>query len=310
MENKSLIVSEKLDVKVLFTKDGMQGILQEIEDKAMSHVPDIETKQGREDIASLAYKVARSKTLIDTAGKDLTSEWRKKVENINDFRKHSKKFLDDLKNKVRKPLDDWEAEEKRMADKKRKEEEDKTNSRMAQLAEYRCILQYQTVAAMTDEEFDEILGKEKADFERQQADEAAAEEEARAKEAAREAEKEQLEKQRKEQEDREAEIEAKEKALKEKEDKLAAEETARKEAKEKEEREIKEAAEKKERDKEKAAREEELKPDKEKAIQWVQSFEFPDATDIKDSGMIEIVRITVEYIELCLRNAIKEIEAL
>ncbi|OCS62006.1 hypothetical protein BBZ50_02590 [Escherichia coli] len=40
----------------------------------MSFVPDITTAKGRKEIASLAYKVAQTKTYLDGLGKDLVAE--------------------------------------------------------------------------------------------------------------------------------------------------------------------------------------------------------------------------------------------
>ena len=41
-----------------------------------AHVPDLTTEKGRKAIASLAYKVARTKTAIDEAGKALNEDAR------------------------------------------------------------------------------------------------------------------------------------------------------------------------------------------------------------------------------------------
>jgi colicin import membrane protein len=100
MEETALVAIEELDIAKLFTDEGMQGVLQEIESKALSFAFDIETDQGRKDIASLAYKVARSKTLIDNTGKDTVADWKKKTKLIDGYRKQARDFLDDLKEKV------------------------------------------------------------------------------------------------------------------------------------------------------------------------------------------------------------------
>lgn len=96
---------------------GLDSILNKIEEEATSIIPDISTEQGRKDIASNAYKIARSKTLIDEMGKQLGEDAKNKVDAINADRKKARDRLDALKEKVRKPLTDFEeAEKTRIAD--------------------------------------------------------------------------------------------------------------------------------------------------------------------------------------------------
>lgn len=87
---------------------GIEAALERIATEARAQTVDISTKAGREACASLAYKVARSKTLIDDTGKKLGEDARKKIEAINADRKKAREFLDGLRDEVRKPLTDWE----------------------------------------------------------------------------------------------------------------------------------------------------------------------------------------------------------
>jgi len=106
---------------------GIDAALRKIADDARAIVVDISTLQGRKECASLAYKIARSKTLIDETGKNLGEEARKKINAIDADRKKAREFLDSLKDEVRKPLTDWE-----MADQKRIEAHE---SRIAEIVE-------------------------------------------------------------------------------------------------------------------------------------------------------------------------------
>ncbi len=110
----ALIEVKKLDVAVVFSERGMTEILEKIETKAKELEPDLSTDAGRKEIASMAYKVARSKTLLDDLGKGIIADWKEKVDNINKHRKTARDFLDILKEEVRKPLTDWEAEQDRI----------------------------------------------------------------------------------------------------------------------------------------------------------------------------------------------------
>ena len=72
---------------------------------------DVSTERGRKAIASMAYKVARTKTAIDDAGKKLNEEARAKINAVDESRRTIREQLDALKAEVRKPLTDWETAE-------------------------------------------------------------------------------------------------------------------------------------------------------------------------------------------------------
>lgn len=85
-----------------------------IEQEIAAFIPDVETVTGRKAIASLAYKVSRTKTAIDDAGAELIEEANKKVKSVNGERKRMRDKLDALRDHARQPLDAWEtAEEER-----------------------------------------------------------------------------------------------------------------------------------------------------------------------------------------------------
>lgn len=77
---------------------------------------DLETEKGRKAIASMAYKVARTKTAIDDAGKKLNEVARASINAVDESRREIRAQLDELKDEVRKPLTEWEqVEEARQA---------------------------------------------------------------------------------------------------------------------------------------------------------------------------------------------------
>ena len=74
-EVTDLVVIEKANAMTVFqSADQIEEILQKVEREVMSFVPDITTAKGRKEIASLAYKVAQTKTYLDGLGKDLVAE--------------------------------------------------------------------------------------------------------------------------------------------------------------------------------------------------------------------------------------------
>ena len=97
-----------------FKAGGSEDILTKLETEVRARAAklDISTDFGRKEIASLAYKVARSKTALDKSGKDLTEDIRKQKEAIDAERRKVTERLDSLKEEVRKPLTDWEDAEK------------------------------------------------------------------------------------------------------------------------------------------------------------------------------------------------------
>ena len=61
--------------------------------------------------ASLAYKVARSKTALDNVGKELVAELKEVPKKIDAERKRMRDLLDSWQAEVRKPLTEWEEAE-------------------------------------------------------------------------------------------------------------------------------------------------------------------------------------------------------
>ncbi|WP_275262435.1 hypothetical protein [Citrobacter braakii] len=114
-EVTDLVVIEKSSAMAVFTNnEQLDPIIEKIEKEARSLVPDVTTKKGRDAIASMAHKVARSKTYIDNAGKDLVAELKALPKQIDESRRIVRERLDALKDEVRRPLTEWEAEQERI----------------------------------------------------------------------------------------------------------------------------------------------------------------------------------------------------
>ena len=108
----ALVIPEPASLQVMFAKpDAIAAMIERIEAEARSETPDVTTAKGRKAVASLAYKIAQSKTALDKAGKDLNEEARKKIAVVDAERRKIRDRLDALKDEIRKPLDDWEAAE-------------------------------------------------------------------------------------------------------------------------------------------------------------------------------------------------------
>ncbi|KAB8150727.1 hypothetical protein FNV34_01150 [Raoultella ornithinolytica] len=233
-EIMELVVIEKKNAMAVFTNnDQLDPLIELIEKEARSLVPDVTTKKGRDAIASMAHKVARSKTYIDNAGKDLVAELKALPKQIDESRRVVRERLDALKDEVRRPLTEWEAEQERI------KAEEAMNAMHAEALEMNIKFD-QELAAKFEADHEMALLMDK-DIDRERADKAAEAERqriAREEEIARQAEE-------------KAKREAAEKAQREI-DAAAAREREAILAKERAEREQREAAERAEREKQAA----------------------------------------------------------
>ncbi len=111
--NELTVFDNKIDALTIFTdKEKVDEILQKIRDKATSFKPDLSTATSRKEIASVAYKVAQSKRILDKAGKELVGGWKEKAQKVDLSRKEIRNYLDQLRDEVRQPLTNWELAEK------------------------------------------------------------------------------------------------------------------------------------------------------------------------------------------------------
>jgi colicin import membrane protein len=88
-----------------------EAFLAEIAAEIDAFEPDLSTKSSRAEIASLAYKVAKTKAPIEAAAKALTEDFRKRTAAVNAERNDVTGKLDALRDRARAPLDKWEEEE-------------------------------------------------------------------------------------------------------------------------------------------------------------------------------------------------------
>jgi len=125
---KELVEVKQMDAAVLFVGDGMDKLLKGIEERVSSPKADVSTSKGRDDLKSVAYQVSRAKTLIDNFGKSESEEAKKVIDRINPIRKVARDFLDNLKERVRKPLTDWEDDQVKIKAEQERLEQEKIRS--------------------------------------------------------------------------------------------------------------------------------------------------------------------------------------
>ena len=119
MSNELIVPTKENALEVYQKQNGLDPFLEQIKQEIDSFVPDVTTKKGRDAIASMAYKVAKSKTALDDVGKELVADLKELPKKIDAERKRVREILDAWRDQVRKPLTDWEqAEEDRVANHK------------------------------------------------------------------------------------------------------------------------------------------------------------------------------------------------
>ncbi|HQS98625.1 MAG: hypothetical protein B7Y36_19025 [Novosphingobium sp. 28-62-57] len=110
-------VVEQTPVVVLTDHDQRDAFYAHIQREVDAFEPDTSTEKGRKEIKSFAYKITRTKTAIDDAGKQLNEEARARINAVDAERRVVKEKLTALANEVRAPLTKWEADEdKRIED--------------------------------------------------------------------------------------------------------------------------------------------------------------------------------------------------
>lgn len=107
-----LITIENVTPIQLFSEGGLDAIIEKIEAEAKKQAVDISTAKGRDEVKSLAFKIAKSKTAIDKMGKELTAEWKEKSKKVDAERSRAWDRLEALQKEIRQPLTDWENRDK------------------------------------------------------------------------------------------------------------------------------------------------------------------------------------------------------
>ena len=106
------IADQNIVVSAFRTPGGTAELFERIAQEARSHVPDVTTKKGRDQIGSLALKISKSKTFIERCGKELVAEQKAQIKLIDDDRIATVKKFDELRNEILAPRDAWEQAEK------------------------------------------------------------------------------------------------------------------------------------------------------------------------------------------------------
>ncbi|MER5122927.1 cell envelope biogenesis protein TolA, partial [Providencia stuartii] len=223
MANELVVIEQETALDLFTAPEKVNQMLAHIktlaEEERKELDSDLSVAKNRKAFASLAYKVTQTKTAIDKAGKLVVDDLKELPKKVDAARKLFRDELDALSTDIRKPLTEWEEQEKAREE--------------AEALKKQIELDHEEALQMN-----ELFDLRKAEEERQRI----AREEEMKRQAAEQA---RLEAERKAQQEIEAAV------RREREAKEAAEraEQEAKEAKEKAERDAKEAQERAEREK-------------------------------------------------------------
>ena len=114
METKQteLLILEDGDIKrALMTGEGLQAMIDDVENAVSSIEVDIETEVGRKGLKSVAHRVSKIKTRFDNHRTALLSEEKKRIREIDGRGRKFRTEMDRIRDEVRKPVDEYEARE-------------------------------------------------------------------------------------------------------------------------------------------------------------------------------------------------------
>ncbi|WP_334141340.1 hypothetical protein [Atlantibacter hermannii] len=305
MTELSVIEIKPEQAPVLYVPNGLEKFLDQIRAE-VNEVPDLSTAKGRARVASLSALVSRSKTAIEKPGRDYLRHLKEAVKPAEAELRRFVTACDELRDEVRRPLTEWEAEQERIA------AENQMNAWHEEALEMNADFDRQFAARIESDHEMALMMNEKHDRER---------EEARAEaERKRIAHEEELKRQAAEQARRDAEAAAQrdreEAARREAELKAAAERAEREriETQQRAEREKKEAAERAERDKQEAIAAERRRQEEAEAARQAEAKRIADeeakrAADKEHRRVINLQAkadlvaqgIPAEIAELCIK---------
>lgn len=197
----------------LYVPNGLEKFLEQIRAE-VNEVPDLSTAKGRARVASLSAQVSRSKTAIEKPGRDYLRHLKEAVKPAEAELRRFVTACDELRDEVRRPLTEWEAEQERIA------AENQMNAWHEEALEMNADFDRQFAARIESDHEMALLMDREFDRQREEARAAAERAERERKEAIERAEREAREAQ-----ERTARLaqEAREQAEREKQDAIAAE---------------------------------------------------------------------------------------
>lgn len=114
MSTQELMVlpeEEKALEAVFIDGSDFDPVIAKIREQAKDLPFDMTTKKNRDEIASFAYKIARSKSVVEKAGAAISAKYKELPKKIDASRRAYKDVFEQLQDEVRAPLNEWEENE-------------------------------------------------------------------------------------------------------------------------------------------------------------------------------------------------------
>lgn len=103
-------ISEE-NAPAIYVAGGLKQFIAIAKSEVEGEVPDLTTRKGRERIASLAAKVSKSKTAVEKPGRDYLRRLKEMPKVVETELRDFVTEMDALRDRVRQPLNDWQAAE-------------------------------------------------------------------------------------------------------------------------------------------------------------------------------------------------------
>ncbi len=100
---------------VLTDEKTRESLFEYLEQSIEGYVPDLTTEKGRAAIATNAASISKMKVRIDAAGMGMNEDARKRVAEVNVVRKVVEARMEELRDRARAPLTEWERVEEARA---------------------------------------------------------------------------------------------------------------------------------------------------------------------------------------------------
>ncbi|NLG06046.1 MAG: hypothetical protein GX567_19795 [Clostridia bacterium] len=110
--NALVIFDKTFTPATLFEPGKLDPLIEHVRAAVKAEDRDATTPAGRDRIKSLAYKVTRTKTTIDAAGKQLVADEKKRLAAIDAERRRVWNELENLADEIRQPVTEYENREK------------------------------------------------------------------------------------------------------------------------------------------------------------------------------------------------------
>lgn len=112
MSNEVALFEGIQPIQIFTQPQVADDLISKIRKESLSVDRDISTEKGRDNIRSLAFKIARSKTALDKMGKDLVAAQKAQIAAVDKERGRVWDELEKLQEEIRAPLTEFENKEK------------------------------------------------------------------------------------------------------------------------------------------------------------------------------------------------------